>query len=145
MKSRAGLLILVLCFCGIALSIASLSSHYASSATDYCDLNQVFNCDIVNRSKFSEIFSIPVALIGLAGYVILLGFTVKAHRGFQIMRFWMSLAGLMFALYLAYIEEHVLRTWCLLCIGSLVAIAGITILSAMDLRRRAATPESHLA
>ena len=135
MKITSRILILALCLCGIALSAASLHSHYATSATDYCDLNQVFNCDIVNRSKFSELFGIPIALIGLAGYVVLLGLTAKTRRLLQILRLYMALGGLVFALYLAYIEEHVLRTWCLLCIGLLVAIAGISLASVVDLWR----------
>jgi len=126
---------MTLCFCGIALSIASLYSHYATSVTEYCDLNQMFNCDIVNRSKFSEIFGIPVAFVGLIGYVVLLGITFKKNRVLDILRFYMSLAGLMFALYLAYIEEHILRTGCLLCIGSLIAIAGISLASAAEIWR----------
>jgi uncharacterized membrane protein len=134
MKHFARISILLLCLCGIGLSIASLRSHYATSATDYCDLNQIFNCDIVNRSKFSEVLGIPVALIGIIGYVILLGLTAKKNRLLELLRLCMSLGGLMFALYLAYIEEHVLRTWCLLCIGSLIAIAGIAIISAIELR-----------
>jgi len=136
MKNRTvRLFILLLAFCGIALSIASLRSHYATSASEYCDLSEVFNCDVVNRSKFSEVLGVPVALIGLIGYVVLLGLTAKTGRVFAILRFSMSLAGLIFAVHLAYIEEHVLRTWCLLCIGSLIAIAGITIVSAVELWR----------
>jgi uncharacterized membrane protein len=133
MKNAARLLILFLCLCGIALSAASLHSHYATSATDYCDLNQMFNCDLVNRSKFSEVLGIPVALVGLLGYVVLLAVTATKNRVLKVLRFYMSLAGLGFAVYLAYIEEHVLRTWCLLCIGSLIAIAGITLIGAADI------------
>jgi vitamin-K-epoxide reductase (warfarin-sensitive) len=135
MKNRIGrLVILLLCICGIALSIASLRSHYASSSTDYCDLNAMFNCDLVNRSKFSELLGIPVALFGLLGYLALLGLTFKKIRRLELLRFLASLLGLIFALYLAYIEEFVLHTWCLLCIGSLAAITGITIASATELR-----------
>lgn len=141
MKNISRLLIMVLCICGIALSAASLHSHYATSATEYCDLNQMFNCDIVNRSKFSELFGVPVALVGLLGYLVLLGISAKKKRVLDLLRFLMSLVGLVFAFYLAYIEEFVLRTWCLLCIGSLVAISGIAILSAVEVRRR--EPESH--
>ncbi len=133
MKLRNRLVIMLLCYCGIALSAASLHSHYAAAATEYCDLNQVFNCDLVNRSKFSELFGIPVALIGLIGYVLLLGITFKKSRAFEFLRFFASFAGLMFACYLAYVEEHILRTWCLLCIGSLFAITGITIFSAIEM------------
>jgi vitamin-K-epoxide reductase (warfarin-sensitive) len=134
MKNRVSTFLNVLfALCGIGLSVASLRSHYATSATEYCDLNEVFNCDIVNRSKFSEVAGIPVALIGLIGYLVLLGLMTRKERKLKILRFCMALVGFMFALYLAYIEEHVLRTWCLLCIGSLMAIAGITIVSAVEL------------
>ena len=133
MKIRARFFILLLCLCGIGLSIASLHSHYAASATDYCDLSQVFNCDLVNRSKFSKVFGIPVALIGLVGYAFLLGVTAKRNRALTVLRFYASLAGLAFASCLAYIEAHVLETWCLLCIGSLVAITGITVFSAVEI------------
>jgi vitamin-K-epoxide reductase (warfarin-sensitive) len=134
MKNRVATLLNVLfALCGIGLSAASLRSHYATSATEYCDLSAVFNCDLVNRSKFSEMFGIPVALIGLIGYLVLLALITRRQRNLKILRFCMSLVGLTFALYLAYIEEHVLRTWCLLCIGSLFAIAGLTIVSAVEL------------
>lgn len=133
MKLRDRFVIMLLCYCGIALSAASLYSHYSTAATEYCDLNQVFNCDLVNRSKFSELFGIPVALIGLIGYILLLGITFKKSSALEFLRFFMSFAGLMFACYLAYVEEHILRTWCLLCIGSLIAIAGITMTSAVEI------------
>ena len=41
-----------------------------------------------------------------------------------------ALAGLAFALYLTYIEAYVLGVWCILCLGSLATILGITVLSA---------------
>ena len=57
------------------MSGLSLHSHYATSATDYCDLTTMFNCDLVNRSVYSEFFGVPVALIGLLGYFLLFGLT----------------------------------------------------------------------
>lgn len=127
--------IAILCLAGAGLSIASLRSHYTASATEYCDLNALFNCDIVNRSKYSELFGIPVALIGMLGYLALLGLTTRTTRSFELLRFYASFVGLVFGLYLAYIEEFVLQTWCLLCIGSLICIAGVTIISATELLR----------
>jgi uncharacterized membrane protein len=40
-------------------------------------------------------------------------------------------AGLAFALYLTYIEGHVLGVWCILCLSSLALIATATMLSAV--------------
>lgn len=135
MKPSLRVITLLLCLAGIALSAVSLRSHYATTTTSFCDLNATFNCDLVNRSKFSEIFGLPVAALGLAGYAGLLALSGTGNRRLGVIRLCLALGGLAFALYLAYIEEHVLQTWCLLCIGSLVAIAGIAVSSAFALRR----------
>lgn len=140
MKPRLDLLTLSLCLVGIALSAVSLRSHYATTTTGFCDLNATFNCDIVNRSKFSEILGIPVAGLGIAGYAALLVLSATRNRILGVIRLSMAVTGMTFALYLAYIEEHVLQTWCLLCIGSLVTIAGIFITSILAMRRPTRSP-----
>ena len=63
--------IAILALAGVVVSTASLERHYAKSATGFCDLSQKFNCDIVNRSEYSEIEGIPVAAIGVVGYAAL--------------------------------------------------------------------------
>jgi len=118
----------VLALAGVVVSAVSLQRHYAKSETQFCDLGQKFNCDIVNRSEHSEIMGIPVAGIGIAGYAVLfvLG-TFQCDRGTTPNRLLVaSLAGLVFALYLTYIEAHVLETWCILCLISLALISLIT-------------------
>ncbi len=123
------------CLIGAVLSGFSLHSHYGTSATEYCDLSTMFNCDLVNRSVYSQLFGVPVALIGLLGYLLLFGLTSSDRRLVVVIRLAASTAGLAFALYLAYIEESVLAVWCLLCIGSLVTIFAITLLSGIALWR----------
>ena len=54
-------LLLALSIVGAGLSAVSLQNHYATSATDYCDLSQTFNCDLVNRSTYSAVHGVPVA------------------------------------------------------------------------------------
>jgi uncharacterized membrane protein len=139
MKSAINIAILVLCIVGALLSGVSLRNHYGTSTTDYCDLNETFNCDLVNRSSYSRVGGIPVALIGLAGYVFLFAISMIHGGAFASLRLLASFVGLGFALYLAYIEAYVLAVWCLLCIGSLVAITGIYALSlVVSIRRRSA-------
>src|SRR5579872_168445 len=60
---------------GIAVSSVSLYEHYRTSQASFCDFGQTFNCDIVNRSAYSEIAGIPVAFIGILGYLLLLFLT----------------------------------------------------------------------
>jgi uncharacterized membrane protein len=116
---------------GMIVSAVSLQRHYAKSATSYCHFGEQFNCDIVNRSEYSNLMGIPVAGIGLAGYGLLFVLsTFYRSRAESPTRLVVAaLLGLGFALYLTYIEAYVLDTWCVLCLISLALIAMITILA----------------
>ena len=119
---------------GIAVSSFSLYHHFSKSKTSFCDLGQTFNCDLVNRSSYSTVFGVPVALIGIVGYLVILAFATvyreKAETPFLLAA--AALAGLAFALRLAYIEAFVLNAWCLLCLSSLAVILTITICAAIN-------------
>ena len=126
-------LVAILAVCGIVVSSVSLQHHYATSKTAYCDIGETFNCDIVNRSEYSLVFGIPVALIGMLGYAGLAGLATvyRERRETPAMLFIASAAGLAFALYLTYIEARVLGVWCILCLSSLVLIATTTVFAAV--------------
>jgi uncharacterized membrane protein len=130
---RILLAIAVLAVGGTVVSSVSLYHHYGTSATSYCDIGQNFNCDIVNRSTYSTVVGIPVALIGMAGYlsVLTLATFYKNHSGSAAMLAIGSLAGLGFALYLTYVEGFVLAAWCVLCLSSLALIFSIAVLSSL--------------
>lgn len=124
--------IAVLSVLGIIVSAISLERHYAKSATDFCDFSQKFSCDIVNRSEYSEVQGIPVAAIGIAGYaaLLLLATLWKSRPETPGRLLAAAGAGLVFALYLTYIEGYRLKTWCILCLASQVLIFLIAALSA---------------
>ncbi len=134
-KESCGLFlaIAILAVAGMAVSAFSLQRHYAKSATAFCDVGELFNCDIVNRSEYSSIMGIPVAAIGVIGYGVLLAFsTLYRSRAETPLRLLIAaFAGLAFALYLTYVEGYVLETWCILCLSSLAAISLITALAAV--------------
>jgi uncharacterized membrane protein len=121
----------VLALAGVIVSAISLQRHFAKSATQFCDFSQQFSCDIVNRSEYSSIVGIPVAAIGVAGYLFLLTLSTfrRASAGTPILLASASIAGLAFALYLTYIEGYVLNTWCILCLISLLLISLISVLA----------------
>jgi uncharacterized membrane protein len=123
----------ILAVCGIAVSSVSLQHHYATSKTAYCDIGETFNCDIVNRSEYSSVFGIPVALIGMLGYAGVVGLaTVYRERcETPAVLFIAACVGLAFALYLTYVEARVLGVWCILCLSSLALIATATVLAAV--------------
>jgi uncharacterized membrane protein len=123
--------IAILAVCGIIVSSESLRHHYATSKTSFCDIGEMLNCDIVNRSAYSSILGIPVALIGILGYAALAGLAIvyRERRETPPMLFGAAAAGLAFALYLTYIEARVLGVYCILCLSSLALIAATTALA----------------
>jgi len=128
---RLLLVIAVLAIAGIAVSSVSLAHHYGTDKSSFCDLSETINCDIVNRSEYSTLLGIPVALIGVLGYLALLVLATfyRQHSSTPRLLLWGAIVGLVFALYLTYIEGFVLSTWCILCLSSLCTISAITVLS----------------
>lgn len=121
----------MLSLAGVVDSAIALQRHYAKSATDFCDFNQKFSCDIVNRSEQSTVAGIPVAAIGVAGYaaLFLLSTFWKSRSDTPLRLLAASLLGLAFALYLTYVEAYVLDTWCILCLTSLALISLVSVLA----------------
>jgi len=126
--------IAILAVAGIAVSAVSLYHHFGTSKSSYCDFGANFNCDMVNRSIYSTVLGVPVALIGILGYVsiLMLSTLYRAKAETPVILLLGSVAGLGFALYLTYIEKFVLAVWCILCLSSLGMIFLITVLVSMS-------------
>ena len=142
MSSRSGRILLAIALLsvgGAVVSSISLYHHYGASPSSFCDFGANFNCDMVNRSIYSVVFGIPVALVGILGYSVLLVLATlyRAKAEVSLMLLFASLAGLGFALYLTYLEAFVLAVWCILCLSSLALIVVITVLSSVLVAQRA--------
>ncbi|MFY9746737.1 MAG: vitamin K epoxide reductase family protein [Acidobacteriaceae bacterium] len=118
-------LILLLALAGIVVSALALHVHYATGIQP-CDINAHWDCGIVNHSRHSVLFGVPVAALGIVGYAAIALFAFLRQRWLTLL---FSLIGLGFALYLSNIEAHVLQVWCLYCVISQVLIALIFLLS----------------
>jgi vitamin-K-epoxide reductase (warfarin-sensitive) len=118
-------LILVLAVAGIVVSSLALPLHY-STGTAPCDINAHWDCGTVNHSSFSTIANVPVAIIGIAGY-LLLGCLSFARQRFAT--FLAASLGFLFAFRLSMIEQYGLGVWCLYCAISQAIIALIQLLS----------------
>jgi uncharacterized membrane protein len=137
---RVGLLLLTMI--GIVLSGVSLRNHYQEETTDYCAVDEAINCDLVNRSIYSEFLGVPVALIGVVGYgfLLLLSLPRRPRKLLRAARLAAAGLGLAFSLYLTYVEAYVLAVWCMLCVASLIAILAITGLAGLGVRGGGRTP-----
>jgi vitamin-K-epoxide reductase (warfarin-sensitive) len=120
-------LIALLALAGVYVSWLALRVHY-STETQPCSINEKWDCGIVNHSPYAVIGPVPVAAIGIAGYVVIAALSLARRR-------WLLIGavaiGLAFSLYLTHIEKDVLRVWCLYCVISLGIISLITVLSAV--------------
>jgi len=117
--------IALLALAGVVVGWLALRIHY-STDTQPCSINEKWDCGIVNHSPYSVIAHVPVAAIGIGGYLVLAGLSLARRRGLLAA---VSILGLAFSLYLTHIEKDVLQVWCLYCVTSLGIISAITLLS----------------
>ena len=114
---------------GVGLSGYALMQHYASEGSAICDISEQFSCEIVNQGPWSEVFGIPVALIGIAGYAALWWVAVFCPRGWQTILLVGTAGALVYSLYLTYLEAFVIRVWCIVCLLSLLDISLLFLIS----------------
>jgi uncharacterized membrane protein len=129
---------------GALASLYGLKQHYAELGTSACNVGSTFSCDVVNKSQYSEILGFPVAAIGLIGYLVIgiVAWRFLKDRDPVLGKALIALCvgGLLFSLYLTYLEAFVLFAWCLICLASLSSIFGTT-LTSMMVTRQAAFPK----
>jgi vitamin-K-epoxide reductase (warfarin-sensitive) len=123
-------IISILCLPGIFVSGYLTYVHYSGEPI-YCGGSN--SCELVNSSRFAFIGPIPVSALGLAGYILILILSlVKSDEERPwpaILIFGLSLIGVMFQLYLSYIEAFVLYEICYWCVSSQIIILIIFLLA----------------
>jgi uncharacterized membrane protein len=118
-------LVCVLALAGVLVSGLALHVHY-SNDTEPCDINARWDCGIVNHSEFAVVYHMPVAMIGILGYLLLAVLALVDRRGWVLLG---TFTGLLFSLRLTWIEKHILQVWCLYCVISQAIIAFLAILA----------------
>ncbi|MGA2922950.1 MAG: vitamin K epoxide reductase family protein [Candidatus Sulfotelmatobacter sp.] len=117
--------LVLLAVLGMFVSALALREHYRTGSSP-CSINERWDCGIVNHSPYAMLAGIPVAILGIAGY-LLMG-ALAWRRAYRLVLA-AALLGLAFSLYLAHIEAHVLGVWCIYCVISLGDISLITLLT----------------
>jgi vitamin-K-epoxide reductase (warfarin-sensitive) len=119
-------LIVFLAVLGIVVSSLALKVHYDDPGKEPCSINDKWDCGVVNHSPYAMVLGVPVAAIGIAGYLLIAVVGFLRRRALLLM---LVVVGLAFALHLSNIEAHVLEVWCLYCVISQGIIALLTVLS----------------
>ena len=98
-------LLVVLCVVGVVAASLVLREHYREDASP-CSINERWDCGIVNHSPFAVFQGIPVAVIGIVGYLLLGALAFK--RAYRLM-----LAAAL--LYVLVLPEWI--SWLILVVG----------------------------
>lgn len=104
-------------------------------ANRYALCGPIGDCESVNSSQYSEIYGIPIALLGAGAYlIIVLLLLLETRGGFWLdygpgLVFGLSLAGVLYSAYLTYIEVAVLKAICPYCVVSAIILVLLMVLS----------------
>ncbi len=131
--------LLVISILSIALFAYLTYIHYSPGESKFCDISEGVSCDIVNKSIYSEIFGIPVSLLGLLTFLVvyLLAYAALKKKGVlfglhigekEILEILLLIVviGVLFSLWLVYAELYLILSICLLCV-----VADILILASL--------------
>lgn len=130
---------LILAILGVIDSSLALREHYREYGDSPCHINERWDCGVVNHSPFAMVGPIPVAALGILGYLLMAA--LSARRLYRLLLI-PALAGLIFSLYLSHIEKDILGVWCLYCVISLGIVALMSLLNVgvVIARLRASAP-----
>ena len=97
------------------------------------------DCSTVNASIYSEVNGIPVAVIGVLGYlaILVVHYFENRTRFFKenstLMILGMALTGFLFTVWLIYVEIALLKALCPFCLTSQAAMTLIFIIAVIRL------------
>jgi uncharacterized membrane protein len=95
-------------------------------------------CERVQSSRWAELAGVPVAVLGLAGYVaILASLALPEDQGAPAAAF-LSLVGFGFSAWLTYVEIAKIDAICQWCVASAVLMTALALVSVARLLRDAA-------
>ena len=94
-------------------------------------------CATVQKSAYAELAGVPVALLGLLGYVAILAALARDGERERTAAAFLSLAGFGFSAWLTYVEVVELDAICIWCVGSAVCM---TLLAGLSAARLLAAP-----
>ena len=130
MSSRLRTAAIACCVLGLAIAGYLTYVHYAG-VSPVCEI--AHGCEKVQTSQWSKVAGVPVALLGLLGYVAILAALARDGEQGRTAAAFLSLAGFGFSAWLTYTEVAKLHAICPWCVGSAVCMTLLAGLSAARL------------
>lgn len=130
----------------IVIAVAGLIVATYLTIIDYSDVKPLCTgfggCTSVQSSPYAFIGPIPVALLGVLGYIALLALRLARGRlssewdGYlPLFALSVSLIGVLYSAYLTYLEAFVILAWCPWCVASAILMLGYFVLAVIDWRQ----------
>jgi uncharacterized membrane protein len=140
-SSRLTKAILLIAFLGVLEAAYLTYAHYNLAALACIGGHHgVSTCEQVQSSVYSKLAGIPVAILGLIGYVSIVGsLLIKGELG-RGAGFCIALIGCGFSLYLTYRELFTLKEICEWCVGSATLMTILAVLTAIRFLRGEPAP-----
>jgi uncharacterized membrane protein len=92
-------------------------------------------CEKVQTSRWAELAGIPVAVLGLAGYLALLATLALPEDLSRMTAAFVALVGVGFSAWLTYVEIEKINAICQWCVASAVVMTLLAIVSVTRLLR----------
>ena len=121
---------------GLIASSASTWVHYRilndPTYASFCDVNDSFSCTVAYTSQFGSVWGVPVAVFGVVFFafaLLLIALCARSSAAENLpgYLFAASTIGLAVVLYLGYASFFILKTLCVLCLATYVAVVGLFI------------------
>jgi uncharacterized membrane protein len=130
----------LLCLLGAGIS-GYLAYVEISLAEAIC--GPVGNCNAVQSSSYARLFGIlPIGVLGLAGYLLLLVIWMVARLRrdswsdtASLTMFGLTAGGLLFSIYLTFLEPFIIGASCMWCLTSAVVMTALFLLNIAPVRR----------
>jgi uncharacterized membrane protein len=129
---RLGIAIVVLCLLGIGDAGYLTYVHYAGLKVVCLSSG---GCETVQASRWAKLDGIPVAVLGLAGYLAILASLPVRGELARAAAFAIALIGFGFSLYLTYRELFTIKAICYWCVASAVLMTALAVLTAVRFLR----------
>ena len=117
---------------GLGIAGYLTAVHY-SGGTPVCAV--AHGCATVQQSDYAALAGVPIAVLGLLGYVSILAALARDGEEWRTAAAFLSLAGLGFSAWLTYVEVGVLNAICIWCVGSAICMALLSALTVGRLLR----------
>lgn len=136
------LTMILLSIAGLGVSAYLMWGYTVPGATLSCGGSG--GCEAVKNSPYASLLGIPIPLYGLICYVALLGLLLAQGHAAVKQRGWtpyvalavfaIALVGVLFSVYLTYLELYVIYAICRWCVASAVIMGAIFLLSIFNMR-----------